>query len=146
MTGPLNHAIYSLTSLNWLAVAIAAVAGYFPGAIWYSKIGFLRPWGRELGIDIDAMKNKKGAGAKVAIGLIPAIAAATTMALLVHGELPAHRALSLSFALAGGVISTSFAVQYLYENRSWRFWAINSGYHLLQFSIMGLVYAWVIHP
>ena len=138
--GPYQHALYSLTHLNWLAVVVATVAGYFPGAIWYSKLGFLNIWARELGIDCDAMKDKKGAGAKVAIGLIPAFAAATTMALLIHGEFPLHRGFTLGLALAGGLVSTSFAVQYLYENRSWRFWAINSGYHLLQFTIMGVVY------
>ena len=138
---PLHHAINSLTNLNWLAVVIAALAGYFPGALWYSKIGFLRPWARELGIDVDALQGNKGPGAKVAIGLIPAFFAAIVMALLIHHPVPIHRGSTLALALAGGVVSTSFAIQYLYENRSWKFWAINSGYHLLQFSIMGLVYA-----
>jgi hypothetical protein len=138
---PFNHAILQLSHLNWLAVVVATVAGYFPGAIWYSRIGFLRPWAREMGIDLDNLPANKGAGAKVAIGLIPAFAAATVMALLLHPPVPIHRGLTLGIALAGGIISTAFAVQYLYENRSWRFWAINSGYHLLQFLIMGLVYA-----
>lgn len=138
---PLQHAIDQVTHLNWLAVVVATVAGYFPGAIWYSKAGFLRPWAREMGIDLDNPPANKGAGAKVAIGLIPAFAAATVMALLLHHPVPLHRGLVLGLALAGGIVSTSFAVQYLYENRSWRFWAINSGYHLLQFLVMGLVYA-----
>lgn len=119
----LDHAIDALQNLNWLAVAIAAVAGYFPGAIWYSKIGFLRPWAREMGIDIDSKHGGKGPGAKVAIGLIPAFAAAAVIGLLVHGELTLHRGLMLGLALGGGLVSTSFAIQYLYENRSWKFWA-----------------------
>lgn len=138
---PLDHAISALSDLNWLAVVVAAMAGYFPGAIWYSKIGFLRPWARELGIDIDSKKGHKGPGAKVAIGLLPAFAAATVMALLTHGALPLHRGVTLGLALGGGLVSTSFAIQYLYENRSWKFWAINSGYHVLQFVIMGVVLA-----
>ncbi len=142
--GPLHHAIASLHYLNWPAVVLAALAGYFPGAIWYSKIGFLRPWARELGIDIDNRPAAKNVGAKVAIGLVPAFAAATVMALLLHHPVPLHRGLILGVALAGGIISTSFAVQYLYENRSVKFWLINSGYHLLQFLIMGAVFALMI--
>jgi hypothetical protein len=138
---PYEHAIASLEHLNWLAVVLAALAGYFPGAIWYSKIGFLRPWARELGIDIDNRPAAKDVGAKVVIGLLPAFAAATVMALLLHQPVPLHRGLILGVALAGGIISTSFAVQYLYENRSVKFWLINSGYHLLQFLIMGVVFA-----
>src|SRR4051812_28129556 len=111
-----HDAIYDLTHLNWLAVVVAALAGYFPGAIWYSPIGFLKPWARELGVDLNAKHSDKGVGAKVAIGLIPAFAGATTMALLVHEALSLDRGLMLGLALAGGIISTSFAVQYLYEN------------------------------
>ena len=138
--GPLDHAVDILSNLNWLAVLVAAIAGYFPGAIWYSKIGFVRPWARELGIELDN-KSNKGPGAKVAIGLVPAFAAATVMALLTHGALPLQRGIALGLALGGGIVSTSFAIQYLYENRSWKFWAINSGYHMLQFVIMGAVFA-----
>ena len=140
----LDHAIDSLHHLNWLAVVIAALAGYFPGAIWYSKFGFLRPWARELGIDIDNQQTAKNVGAKVAIGLVPAFAAAMVMGLLLHQPVPIHRGLDLGLALAGGVIATSFAVQYLYENRSVKFWLINSGYHLLQFLIMGLVFGLMV--
>jgi len=136
-----NHAIWSLQHLNWLAVVLAAVAGYFPGALWYSKIGFLRPWARELGIDIDDPATQKHMKAKVAIGLIPAFAAAMVMGLFMHNPVPLHRGISCAFALAGGVVSTSFAIQYLYENRSVKFWLINSGYHLLQYLIMGLIFA-----
>lgn len=141
---PFEHATLSLQHLNWLAVLVAALAGYFPGAIWYSKIGFLRPWARELDIDIDNPPAGKNVGARVAIGLIPAFAGAMVMALLLHHPVPIHRGVVLGVALAGGIISTSFAVQYLYENRSMKFWLINSGYHLLQYVIMGVVFALMV--
>jgi hypothetical protein len=141
---PFEHATLSLQHLNWLAVLVAALAGYFPGAIWYSKIGFLRPWARELGIDIDNPPGGKNVGAKVAIGLVPAFAGAMVMGLLLHHPVPVHRGMALGLALAGGIISTSFAVQYLYENRSVKFWLINSGYHLLQYLIMGVVFGLMV--
>jgi hypothetical protein len=126
-----------LQQLNWLAIIVAALAGYFPGAIWYSPVGFLKPWARELNVDLTA--KPKGAGIKVAIGIIPALVAAIVFALFVGPHPSLHHALTTAVHVAIGFIATAFAIQYLYEQRSLTFWLINSGYHLLQFLIMGLV-------
>jgi hypothetical protein len=129
--------VTELHQLNWLAIVVAALAGYFPGAIWYSPIGFLKPWARELGVNLDI--KPKGAGLKIAIGIIPALVAAIALALVLGPHPTLHEALARAAVVAIGFIATSFAIQYLYEQRSPGFWLINSGYHLLQFVIMGLV-------
>ena len=126
-----------LQQLNWLAIIVAALAGYFPGAIWYSPVGFLKSWARELGGHLNV--KPKGAGVKVAIGVIPALVAATAFALVVGPHPGLHQALARAVVVAVGFIATSFGIQYLYEQRSLTFWLINSSYHLLQFLIMGLV-------
>jgi hypothetical protein len=126
-----------LQQLNWLAIIVAALAGYFPGAVWYSPVGFLKPWARELGVDLNV--KPKGAGVKVAIGLLPALVAAIAFGLVVGPHPGLHQALARAVIVAVGFIATSFGIQYLYEQRSLTFWLINSGYHLLQFLIMALV-------
>jgi len=129
----------NLAHLNWFAVIVAALVGYFPGALWYSPIGFLRPWARELGVDLNA--KPEGVGLKVAIGIIPALIAAIIFAMFVGPHPSLHHALVTAAEVAIGLIATSFAIQYLYERRSLTFWLINSGYHLLQFLLMGIVLA-----
>ena len=128
-----------LAHLNWPAVIVAALAGYFPGALWYSPIGFLKPWARELNVDLTA--KPKGVGARVAIGIIPALVAAIVFASFVGPHPSLHHALTTGVHVAIGFIATAFGIQYLYEQRSLAFWLINSGYHLLQFLIMALVLA-----
>lgn len=129
----------NLSHLNWIAVIVAALAGYFPGAIWYSPIGFLGPWARELGLDLDNRRPAKNVGLKVAIGVLPAFAAAIVFALILGHPVGLHHALMTAVAIGGAFIATSFAVQYLYEDRSPTFRLINSGFHMLQFVIMALV-------
>ena len=129
----------NLAQLNWAAVVVAALVGYFPGAIWYSPIAFLKPWARELGVDLSA--KPKGVGTRVAIGLIPALVAAIVFASFVGPHPSLHHALTTGVHVAVGFIATAFAIQYLYEQRGIAFWLINSGYHLLQFVLMGLVLA-----
>ena len=129
----------NLTHLNWAAVVVAALVGYFPGALWYSPIGFLKPWARELGVDLSV--KPEGVGLKVATGLIPALVAAIVFAMIVGPRPSLHHGLVIAAEVAVGFIATSFAIQYLYERRSPTFWLINSGYHLLQFLLMGTVLA-----
>jgi hypothetical protein len=124
--------------IDWIAAIVAGVLGYFPGALWYSPLLFLKPWARELNVDLNAPRPKH-AGAQIAIGLIPSIAGALVFAGLVGIRPDIYVALHVALALAGGVIATAFAIQYLYEGRGWRFWLINSGYHLLQYLIFALV-------
>jgi hypothetical protein len=126
-------------SLNWGAVIVAALAGYFPGAIWYSPLGFLRPWARELGIDLVNPPAVKHAGAKIAFGLVPALIAATALALILGHPTSLAQGLATGATVGAGCVATSLGIQYLYENRSVTFWLINAGYHLLQFLIMSAV-------
>ncbi|MBW8911746.1 MAG: DUF1761 domain-containing protein [Sphingomonas sp.] len=128
-----------LQQLNWLAIIVAALASYFPGAIWYSPIGFLHPWARELGVDLGV--KPKGVGRRVAIGLIPALVATIAFALVVGPHPSLSHAVARAIVIAIGFIATSFAIQYLYENRGPAFWLINAGYHLVQFLIMGAILA-----
>ena len=129
----------NLAHLNWAAVIVAALVGYFPGAIWYSPIGFLKPWARELGVDLSA--KPKGVGTKVAIGIVPALVAAIVFAMIVGPHPTLHHGLVRGAEVAIGFVASSLAIQYLYEQRSLSFWAINSGYHLLQFLLIGAVLA-----
>ena len=127
-----------MQQINLVAAVLAGIVGYFPGALWYSKAMFLRRWAREMGIDMDAPPEGKGHGPKIAIGMATSIVAAIVFALIA-GPAPAlHHTLLLGVAITG-LIGSAFAIQYLFEDRSFAFWAINAGYHLVQFTIIGLV-------
>ena len=124
--------------INIIAAVVAGIVGYFPGALWYSKAMFLRPWAAEMGIDLEKPPEGKGHGPKIAIGVMTSIVAAIVFALIA-GPAPAlHPTLLLAVARAG-LIGSAFAIQYLFEERSFAFWAINAGYHLVQFTIIALV-------
>src|SRR6478752_6190966 len=69
--------------INIAAAVAAGIVGYFPGALWYSKVLFLRRWAREMGIDIDNPPAGKGNhGLKIAIGVATSIVAAIVFALI----------------------------------------------------------------
>jgi hypothetical protein len=126
--------------INLIAAVVAGIVGYFPGGLWYSKAMFLRRWAVDMGIDVDNPPAGKGHGPKIAIGVVTSIVAAIVFALIA-GPAPAlHATLLLAVAIAG-LVGSAFAIQYLFEERSLAFWAINAGYHLVQFVIFALVLA-----
>jgi len=124
--------------INLIAAVFAGVIGYFPGGLWYSKAMFLRRWAAEMGIDMSAPPEGKGHGPKIAIGTVTSIVAAIVFALIVGPAPGPHHAVAMGVAISG-LIGSALAIQYLFEERSFAFWAINAGYHLVQFTIIGLV-------
>jgi hypothetical protein len=127
--------------VNWLAVIVAGIVGFFPGALWYSPLMFLKPWSRELGIDLTAPHKPKHMPVLLLTGTVASIVAAFVLAVLIGPEPQLHTALHAALACAIGLVGTSLGIQYLFERRSFTFWAINAGYHLVQFLLIALVLA-----
>jgi hypothetical protein len=128
-------------NINWIAAIVAGILGYFPGALWYSPALFVKPWARELGIDLTSPPTPKHGKLIIPIGMAISLVTAIIFAHIVGSAPALGHALLFALACAGGLVATSFAIQYLYEGRSLTFWAINAGYHLLQFSLFAIVLA-----
>jgi len=125
--------------INWLPVIVAGFVGFFPGALWYSPVMFLTPWARELGIDMTQPQKPKHLPLMLLTGLILSIIAATVLSLIIQPVPNLQHALITSGVCALGLVGTSLGIQYIFERRSLAFWAINSGYHVVQFLLIGLV-------
>jgi hypothetical protein len=120
-------------------VIVAGLVGFFPGALWYSPLMFLKPWARELGIDLTQPAKPKHMPAMLLTGVVLSIVAAAVLSLAIEPQRGLHHALLAALVCAVGLVGTSFGIQYLFERRSLRFWAINAGYHIVQFLLIGLV-------
>jgi hypothetical protein len=128
-----------MQQINAAAALVAGVIGFFPGALWYSKAMFLPRWAREMGIDLaNPPPEKRKHGGKVIAGLGASLVAAIVFALIAGPAPGLHHSLLLALACAG-LIGAAFAIQYLFEDRSFAFWAINAGYHLVQFMLFAVV-------
>ena len=46
--------------INWIAMVLAALAGFLVGGIWYGPL-FLKPWQREAGITQEMMAKRNPA-------------------------------------------------------------------------------------
>jgi hypothetical protein len=125
--------------LNWLAIAVAALANYALGALWYSPVAFARPWQRLAGFAEGSM----GEGAAAAMGgqAVLTVFAAIALAIVVSWS-GAGTVLEGAWvgAVAGvGLIAVDELKLVVFEKRAPALFAISTGYAALGCVLMGAI-------
>jgi hypothetical protein len=130
--------------LNYLAILVAVVFNQLLGALWYGT--FAKPWMAETGMtqeDMEGMKGTPQQWVPYVVAIVLAIVFTLGLALLVQGMEAdnAGEGLGLGVLAAVGFVVTSHGVNYAFEGRSLKLLAINSGYPLVSYAVIGLVLA-----
>lgn len=128
-----------MADLDWIGILLCGISSMVLGGLWYSPLLFGKAWQREAGLSDEALAAGNMA-LIFGLAFLLSLIAAAVFALLIghrHGLLPWIAA----GAGAGAMVAAAFGINYLFERRSLRQWMINGGYHLLQFSLFGLILA-----
>ena len=113
--------------------------GFALGALWYGPL-FGKRWMAAVGMTLEEIQKDfspvKTYGATFVLGLIASYAFG-----LYVGPNPG-RAFSIVAGAAAGLcwVATSLATNYLFERRSVALIAINGGYHVVRFTLIGLTF------
>ena len=126
--------------INWIAVGAAALAYFFLGALWYSKLLFAPKWIAYLKIDVNDPNAKKGMGMMFGGSLVMMFVSAVAIAIL-------SNRLGLegwkSGIKIGAFVSifnlSSMAINYLYEKKPLGLFLINGIYQLVGNVIGGVI-------
>lgn len=123
-------------AVNWLAVLVAAFAGFAIGGIWYGPL-FGKAWMTESGMT----EEKARAGNPVltyGLTFVLNLIAAVSLAMFI-GQGDLSFGLFAGFMTGATFVSVALGITYLFEQRSLRLWLINAGYQTLLFTAMGAV-------
>lgn len=126
-----------MPEINILAVVVAALSSFLLGGVWYSAL-YAKAWMRENGLTEEALAERNPAAVFGGSFMLCLVAAAVFAMFL--GPSP-----DLTFALGAGFaaglfwVAASIGVNYLFSKRSFVLFAIDGGYHTLQFTLYGLV-------
>ena len=121
-----------LTDINWLAVAVAAIAYFALGAVWYSAL-FGKQWVTYQGINMQDAEAKKGVGAIMASSFLLMFVAVICIAILVE-RLQLYQAISgvkLGLLTGIGFAVTSISISYLYVKKPLGLHLIDGLYHVI---------------
>jgi uncharacterized protein DUF1761 len=136
-----------LHTLNLLAVLVAAISTMLVGFVWYSPILFAKPWMREMGYDPNdkakVQQMQKSAGPAYFGSFIASLVSAFILALFLHQ----FHAQSLQLGLLVGshvwlgFVATVQLTGVLFMKQSMKLFAINTGYQLVCYLVMGAILA-----
>jgi hypothetical protein len=128
----------SVEQLNFLAVIVAAVSTFVIGGLWYSPLMFQRGWMAANGFseaDVAGGNMAKIFGVSFVFALVMALNLA--MFLADPGTTAAWGA--TAGALAAIWVALGIGTVALFERRPFSYTAINGGYWVVSFTLMGLI-------
>ena len=126
-----------MPEVNWVAAVVAGIVGFFPGALWYSPLMFLKPWQTDM--SLTGHPDGISFGARMASGIALSLVSALAFAYLLGPRPTLQMAVIAGLAVGVAFITTAFAMQHLFEGRRMRVTLINGGYHTVQYLIYGLI-------
>ena len=127
------------STINWLAVLVAALSTFILGGIWYSPLLFYKPWMKANGFSDEDLKQRNQA--KVfGFAFLWSIVMSVNLALFLNDKNTDTAWGATAGFLAGfGWVAMSIFIIGLFEKRSLLYMLINAGYMILSFVIMGLI-------
>lgn len=131
-----------LSSINWLAVIVAAVAFFGLGAVWYGPI-FGKAWQKGVGLSDEEIKNAN-MGKLFGSAFVFALIISFGMAMFFYGfgENPDMNATyGATMGLMTGIffLFPSISMNYLFARKSSALMLIDSGYHIVAYTIVGII-------
>lgn len=131
-----------LSNINYLAVLVAAIASFALGALWYSSAFFGKTWQKELGYTDEYLQGgNMGKIFGTSFLLMFIMALGMGMLLQGHGDNQIDWLSGLIHGLVVGVafVGTSAGINYLYQRKSFKLWAIDAFYQIIFLGIMGMI-------
>lgn len=127
------------SSINWLAVLVAALATFLLGGLWYSPILFAKSWQKAAGVTDEQLKSAN-MGMIFGIAFIFSLIMATNLAFyLADPATDLTWGMTAGFLAGFGWVFLSIGTLMLFERRPWSYLLINGGYFVVSFVVMGAI-------
>ena len=127
-----------MEGINYLAVVAAAVSTFVIGGLWYSPLMFHKAWAATNGLSEADLKG--GEGRIFGVAFLLALVMAANLAAFLGGPETTVAWGATAGALTGaGWIMPAVATLALFERRSFAYVAINGGYFIVAFIVMGAI-------
>ena len=127
-----------MPEVSWIAVLACGVASLVLGGLWYSPPLFARQWQAAAGLS-----DEQAQGGNMALifggAFLLSLLAAAVFAMFIGTEMSVGAATAAGFSAGLCWVAASFGINYLFERRPLKLWLINGGYHMLQFTLFGLI-------
>ena len=125
--------------INHLAVFVCALMSLAIGAIWFSSLLFQKPWQAETGLTDEQLAKANPAKTFGLTFLLAWIISYNLAFFLGAADTTWRWGLAAGLLAGVGWVATQFVIIALFEQRTWRYMAINCGYVTVYFAAIGLI-------
>ena len=127
--------------INGLGVVLGAVAFFAVGALWYSVL-FGKAWQRELGLSDEQLKAGFNMPLVFGVCFLLELLIALTLAHQYAMTSPSDRAkMMIAIGYGIGLMAPAIGINYLYQRKSLKLFAIDAGHFIVGMAAMGAVFA-----
>ncbi|MEZ5694078.1 MAG: DUF1761 domain-containing protein [Altererythrobacter sp.] len=133
-----------MSEVNWLAIVVAALAGFVIGGVWYGPV-MGKKWVGAVGLDVEQIKQGSMGliyGGAFAFSLLASWTLAHTFATYAQ-DLSIPVKVMTASGVALGFIVPAIGTNYLFSQKGKALFFIDAGYWLLFYTAMGLVHAYL---
>ncbi len=128
-----------ISTINYLAVIVAALATFVIGGLWYSPVLFGTAWMKENGFTEDQLKQTNMVKLFGFSFLFSLVMAFNLAMFLNDTNTTAGWGAAAGFLAGFGWVSMAIAITALFERRSGRYILIHAGYMTVSFVVMGFI-------
>lgn len=125
--------------INHLAVLVCAVANLAVGALWYSPVLFYKAWKKENNLTDEQLKNINPIKVYGITFLLSVIISYNMAFLLGDQKTDMAWGTTAGFLTGFGFCALIFTIVGLFEQRTWKYIFINSGYIIVYFTLIGFI-------
>ncbi len=128
-----------LSTINWLAVIVAALSTFVLGGLWYSTVLFGKSWMKENNLTAEDLQQ--GNMAKIfGLSFLWSLVMAANLAMFLNDEQTTVLWGATAGFLAGfGWVAMAIFIIGLFERRSLKYLLIHAGYVTISFVVMGII-------
>ena len=127
---------------HWLAILVAAVAGFAVGGVWYGPL-FGKAWMAARGFTPESAKQNVNMPMIFGLTFLLNLVAAFMLDHLYatyDGPIGLHHSLVIAGIIGIGFIATSIGVNYLFSRMPRALFLIDAGYWIVIYLVMGAIF------
>ena len=128
-----------LSTLNYLAILVAALSTFVIGAVWYGPV-FGKLWMKENGFTEEDLKSAN-MGKIYGTAFVLEFIMAFNLAAFLGQTVNMGEGMLYGFLTGFGWIALAIGVNYLFSRNSLKLWLIDGLYFAVSFTLMGAILA-----
>lgn len=127
-----------MEQINLIGAFIGGVTAFVLGGLWYSPALFGKIWAESCGLSEEQIKTAKVSD-MILKSLPLSIVAALVFAAFLGKEIDTMFGTLAGLAAGLFWVSGSLGINYVFEQKTFRLFLVNAGYHTLQFTLYGAI-------